>query len=575
MIIKGIATSPGKALGKVMIVQEIPKADPEQKRTVSKEEAISSVDSSVLELSETMKKLIDQYHTQGEHIKATLMETHYTMLRDRLFHDGIFKSIGEGYSAPAAVARSVEEQCRLLDSLGDSLIRERIDDFRDIGNQLICQIIGQNYPDLSNLKEEVILVARNLPPSLLANSNSKKIAGLLLGNGSRTSHVSILASNMGIPTVVGCGDISILENGKRIYLDAVAGQVTYNITADEIAFAKKEIEKYHDRMLKLQMFTQTAGCTADGVRVHVLGNIMDTSTTDKLIQDGADGVGLFRTEFLYMNRDKLPSEDEQFAIYKNIAEKLGSKPLTVRTMDIGGDKEVKSLSLPSEANPFLGYRAIRICLDKTDILTDQLRAALRASVYGNVKIMFPMISNMDELDRALEIFEQVKKELLHDNLPFDKNVQVGIMVEVPSVAVMANQYIQKIDFFSIGSNDLTQYTLAVDRLNEKISNLYDYFNPGVLTLIANIIHICNHAGKICSLCGEMAADKLALPLLLGFGLRNFSVNPSSILMVKNLLSMCDTNKLGVLAQKALEMESAGQVRSMVQNYLSDQYQSWL
>ena len=575
MRIKGIAVSPGKALGKAMLVQEVPKIDLEQKRTVSEQETVSSVKFAVLEISEEFKRLIDQYNIQGESVKATIMETHYTMLTDKLFHKGIYKAIGEGYSAPAAVARSMEEQCRLLDSLGDSFMRERIDDIRDIGNRLICRLIGQSYPDLSALEEEVILVADNLPPSLLANSDAKKIAGLLLATGSKTSHVCILASNMEIPMVAGCGNLSMIENGKMIYLDAVVGEATYDIAEDEILSAKKKIKEYYDRMLQLQTFGGTTGCTTDGVRVQVLGNIMDASITEKLTQDGADGVGLFRTEFLYMNRDKLPAEDEQFAIYRNIAEKFGAKPLTVRTMDIGGDKEVKSLSLPKEANPFLGYRAIRICLDRTDILVDQLRAGLRASAYGTIKIMFPMISSMDELDKTLEIFAQVKADLSRDNIPFDPKVQVGIMVEIPSVAVMAHQYIQKVDFFSIGSNDLTQYTLAVDRMNEKISDLYDYFNPAVLTLIANVIRVCNRVGKTCSLCGEMGADKLALPLLLGFGLRNFSVNPPSVLMMKNLLSMCDTRKAEILAEKALELENAGQVKNLVRGYLSDQYLSWL
>lgn len=575
MLQKGIGASRGKALGKALMVQEPPKITADIKRVCSEEESIQKTDAAILAVRSHMETLEAKYLDNKEDLKLEITQMQKAMVTDSLFYKNICRHIAGGSSAESAVWQSVEEQCQALEAIGDAYLAERAEDFKDVGNRLVCQIMGISYPDVSTLDHEVILVGENIPPSLLVNGDGEHIKGLLLTKGSRTAHVCILAANMGIPAVVGCQKVDGLLEGETVFLDGNIGYARYGMNQDELDASLREVESYQEETRMLLAFRDKEAVTQNGVRVEVLANIMDANGTDKLLEAGADGVGLFRTEFLYMDRKKLPLEAEQFSIYKSAAKKLGELPLTIRTMDIGGDKEVEALNLPKEENPFLGYRAIRICLDQREIFTQQLRAILRAGAYGTVKLMFPMISSMEELDQALRMLEEVKGDLQREGEPCDPHILVGMMVEVPSVAVMASQFIRKVDFFSIGSNDLTQYLLAVDRQNEKVADLYDYFHPGVLAMIANTIRACDEAGKPCSLCGEMASDPLAIPLLLGMGLRKFSVNPSSVLMVKYLLSLSHTEILKELAEKALTAESGAQVKQMVRDALGDTFGLWL
>ncbi|CUX38384.1 phosphoenolpyruvate--protein phosphotransferase [Clostridium sp. C105KSO13] len=570
MVRKGITAFDGKVVGKALVIQEPPKVNPETKRTGTEAEVVTSVKQAIAEIAKDMEHKIARYQGLDATMKLDIVNMQKTMLTDQVFLDNIQNAVHEGYNAEASVYRCVKEQCDMLESLGDSYLAERAEDFRDVGNRLIYEILGIHSFDLSVLEQDVILVGENIPPSLLADGDEKHIKGMLMTKGSKTAHVCILAANMGIPSLVGCVDVEGLKDGENIFLDASTGSVRYGLSEQEIVEAKQDVLQYQDELRVMRNYKYKAAETKDGTRIQLLANIVDISGIQRMLEVGADGVGLFRTEFLYMNKQNLPTEMEQFSIYKSVAQKLTPMPVTIRTMDIGGDKEVESLHLAKEENPFLGYRAIRICLNQTEILREQLRAILRASVYGKIQIMFPMISCMEELDQVLQILAEVKEELKKEGVAFDQEVPTGMMVEVPSVAVMAEHFIKKVDFFSIGSNDLTQYTVAVDRQNEKISGLYDYFHPAVLSLIQNTIQACHKTKKPCSLCGEMAADIQAIPLLLGMGLRKYSVNPSSVLKVKKILANCSEKQAEKLASTACEAYSATAVRKLINEMSGDE-----
>ena len=374
---------------------------------------------------------------------------------------------------------------------------------------------------------------------------------------------------------MGCSGIEDIKNEEMLFLDGITGEVAWNMDQDTLQKAEADTVQYQEKQHILRRYANKKGMTGDGVPVQVLANIMDAEAAVKALDYGAEGVGLFRTEFLYMGTRKLPTEEEQFLVYKKAAETMKERPLVIRTMDIGGDKETEALQLPKEENPFLGYRAIRICLDRKELFVTQIKAILRAGIYGNIQIMFPMISCMEELEQALVCVEQAKNELDKEQMQYNAHIPVGMMVEVPSVAVMASAFIKKVDFFSIGSNDLTQYTLAVDRQNENIASLYDYFDPAVLTLIRGTIEACKNEGKECSVCGEMAADPLAIPVLLGMGLKKFSVNPSMVPLVKHLLSVIRFEDFQALSLKLLSAEGRAQIKKAIRSILSEEYQSWL
>lgn len=573
MVLKGVAASPGKAAGNILVIQDIPEYDREEKSTAAAQESIRRVDEAIDELNCEMESLGKRLSAAGDDMKAAMVQMHAAMLTDKILRTEIEKEINRGYSPPAAVARAAYRQQKLLLSLNDTLMKERAQDVKDVSKRLICRLTGQTYPDLSDLRREAIIVSDNLLPSMLTSANGK-VKGLIMAKGSKTSHVAILAANMGIPAVLGCASIENLHDGEFVFLDAVSGTVYSGLSDEKIRWARGEDVQYRSKLDRLSVWKNRKSVTKDGKRIHVLANIMDASVTDQLMENGADGVGLFRTEFLYMNRETMPNEDEQFVIYQNVAKKLKGRPLTIRTMDIGADKTASCLKMEKEENPSLGYRAIRICLDRPEILKVQLAAALRASVFGKIKIMFPMISGTEELDRALEILNDVKAELEKKEIPFDKNVPVGIMIEVPSAAVLADKLVGKADFFSIGSNDLTQYTLAADRLNGRVSHLYSHLNPAVLRLIRNTIDTANKNGKTCSVCGEMAADPAALPILIGMGLKNISVNPPSVLLMKNLIGLSDQSRLAVLAERAVEAETPQQVLALVKDTVSQEYKNW-
>ncbi len=463
-------------------------------------------------------------------------------------------------SAISKVMKRKEEELSLVDN---AYLKLRSKDIKDVTNKLIRKALGIKEIDLSKLDTDTILVSYEIAPSVLLSNNLEHIKGIVSEIGGKTSHVAILASSLGIPSVFGIKDISkTLNDGELIYVNGNEGYIENNLVSTDINIIKDKIKK--EEMLKdsLACMLDRETLTKDEKKLEVTANAGDMSELDNILKVNSDGIGLFRSEFLFLNRSTEPEEDYLFNIYKSFAEKLLGKPLIIRTLDIGGDKKCPYIDIKDEQNPFLGYRALRYCLNNKEFFKVSLRAILRASYYGNVMIMYPFVSSLEEIWKANEILNEAKMELASKNIPFNKDIKVGIMVEIPSVAVMADMLIDEVDFFSIGTNDLIQYTVAVDRLNPTVSNLYDFYNPGVIRLIKNTIDSAkNKKDKFVGMCGEMAADPLAIILLVGLGLHEFSVNSSMVLKVKKLISMIDSEEAKKIVDIVLTLKTAKEIET--------------
>ena len=462
-----------------------------------------------------------------------------------------------------AITKVMKRKAEELSLVDNAYLKERSKDIEDVTNKLIRKALGIKEVDLSILTEDTILVSEEIPPSVLLSNNIDHVKGIVSEIGGKTSHVAILASTLGIPSVFGIKEISkTLTDGELIYVNGNEGFIENNLTDTNINAIKEKIKKEELLKASLQEMKDKESLTKDNKSLEITANAGDLSELDKLLEVNSDGIGLFRTEFLFLNRSTAPEEDYLFNVYKTFAEKLNGKPLIIRTLDIGGDKKCPYIDIGEEQNPFLGYRAIRYCLDNKEFFKVSLRAILRASNYGNVMIMYPMISSLEEVYKANEILDEAKRELASKNIPFNKNIKVGIMIEVPSAAVISDILIDEVDFFSIGTNDLIQYTVAVDRLNPTVSNLYSFYNPGVIRLIKKTIDSSrDKKDKFVGMCGEMAADPLAIILLVGLGLHEFSVNASMVLKVKKLISMIDSKEAEEIANKVLTLKTAKEVEA--------------
>ncbi len=454
----------------------------------------------------------------------------------------------------------------MIANLDDEYLRERVADLRDIAKRWMNNILGVEVIDLGNLPAETVIVAKDLTPSDTAQMDLQNVKGFVTEIGGRTAHSAIMARSLEVPAVVGTKEImGSLVSGQTIIVDALTGDVIVNPTEEEITTYTEKRDKYLADKEELRKLAKEEAITKDGHRVSTWANIGSPNDLDGVLRNGADGVGLYRTEFLFMNNDRLPSEDEQFAAYKEVAERMEGKPVTIRTMDIGGDKALPYMKLPHEDNPFLGYRALRVCLDRKDMFKTQLRALLRASAFGQVKIMFPMVINLTEVRKSKALLEECKAELRAEGVAFDENVKVGIMIETPATAFRARQFAEEVDFFSIGTNDLTQYTLAVDRGNENISELYDTYNPAVLQAIKFAIDGAHEAGITISMCGEFAGDETATELLLGLGLDAYSMSAISIPKIKRNLINSSYADSKILAEEALKLDTAAEIRARIKN----------
>lgn len=489
------------------------------------------------------------------------------MLQDPEYSGAIKELIrSEARNAEWAVQKVTNKFLELFASMDNEYIRERAADLRDVSNRLLRHLLGISTQSLSEMTEKVILIAYDLTPSDTAQLDRDKVVGIVTQIGGRTSHSAIMARSMEIPAVVGLQDlVETIKPGEFVIVDGSEGKVFVNPAEDLIHLYQEKQLNYATQRQELKKLVHQPSITPDGVQVELVANIGNPQDGLAAVANGAEGIGLYRTEFLYMGRSELPSEEEQFEAYKAVTVMFGKDhPVVIRSLDIGGDKELPYLEMPKEMNPFLGYRAIRLSLDQTDIFRTQLRTILRASAYGNIKLMYPMIATLEELRGANIVLEAVKQELLAEAIAFNKDMEVGIMVEIPAVAVMADRFAKEVDFFSIGTNDLIQYTMAADRTNETVSYLYQPFNLAVLRLIRGVIEAAHKAGKRVAMCGEMAGDVTALPILLGPGLDEFSMSASSVLPARALVRQLPMQKAQTIAEAVLEMEDPLEIERFVQ-----------
>ncbi|HIP76518.1 MAG TPA: phosphoenolpyruvate-protein phosphotransferase PtsI, partial [Psychromonas hadalis] len=517
---------------------------------------------STAQLEVIMQKALE---TLGEE-KAGIFEAHIMLLEDA--EEEVKDLIKEdNMSVDFAIHTFFEGYAEMQEQLDDPYLRERAADTRDIGGRLLKNALGINIVNLSDIQEDVIIVANDLTPSETAQINLDKVHGFITDIGGRTAHTSIMARSLEIPAIVGTGDItSRVQEGDFLILDAINNKIFINPSHEELAKAKELRAEFIAEKEELAQLKDLPAETLDGHHVEIGANIGSVKDTAGANRNGAECIGLYRTEFLFMDRDKLPTEDEQFAAYKEVVEAMEGKPCIIRTMDIGGDKDLPYLNLPTEMNPFLGWRAIRICFDRPEIMNPQLRALLRASVYGRIRIMFPMIISVEEVRKLKEILDVLRAELTAEGKAFDDAMEIGVMIETPAAATIAHHLIKEVDFFSIGTNDLTQYTLAVDRGNEQISAMYNPMTPSVLTLIKQVIDASHAAGKWTGMCGELGGDERATLLLLGMGLDEFSMSSISIPVVKKIIRSVNFSEAKALADKALSVATADEIEHLVNEF---------
>ena len=569
-MISGIPASPGIVFGKALVLKE--------EKIVLDTQKIkdSQIDAEIARFYEGRSAAVEQlnsikdraYASLGEE-KAAIFEGHLMILEDEELEEEIIDYLRSNHVNAAVAANVViDQQVAMLSEIDDEYLKERAGDIRDIGNRLIKNILGMHIVDLGEINEEVILVAYDLTPSETAQLNLDKVLGFVTDIGGRTSHTSIMARSLELPAIVGTNNVTELVNtGDFLILDALNNVVYVNPSQEDIQRLKALQAKLADEKAELAKLKDLPALTLDGHRVDVVANIGTIRDIEGAERNGAEGVGLYRTEFLFMDRDQLPTEEEQFIAYKDVVEAMNGNLVILRTMDIGGDKELPYLNLPKEMNPFLGWRAIRIALDRREILNAQLRAVLRASAYGRLAVMFPMIISVEEIRALKSVIEELKVELRNEGKDFDENIQIGVMVETPSAAVNAKFLAKEVDFFSIGTNDLTQYTLAVDRGNELISHLYNPMSPSVLSLIKQVIDASHAEGKWTGMCGELAGDENATILLLGMGLDEFSMSAISVPRIKKLIRNVNYQDAKLLAEKALQQPTAAEIDRLVADFL--------
>ena len=562
---KGTGASPGIALGRALVIEHSELVI--EKKTIENiDKEIQKLESAVKVSKEELTKVKEKALAElGEH-EAEIFEAHLLVLEDpELIGSAISKIRDEKVNADYALNEIKEMFVAMFESMDNEYMRERAADIKDVTNRVLRHILGIKVVDLAGLDEEVVLIAHDLTPSDTATMNKNMVLGFLTDIGGRTSHTAIMARTLEIAAVVGLNDITKkVKDGDYIVFNGDTGEVIVNPdeeTKAKYASLKEEFEEYRK---SLELLKGQASITTDGRHVELAGNIGSPNDVEGLIKNDAEGVGLYRTEFLYMDKeDSFPTEEEQYEAYKAVLEGMNNKPIVIRTLDIGGDKELPYFEMEAEMNPFLGYRAIRLCLDRKDIFKTQLRALYRASVHGKLRIMFPMISSLEELLDAKEVIKEVLKELDAENIAYSNDVEIGMMIEIPSAAVISDVLAKHVDFFSIGTNDLIQYTCAVDRMNQKISHLYNQFNPAVLRLIKMVIDNAHKEGKWVGMCGESAGDQRMIPILLGFGLDEFSMSPISILPARKLITSLSYADMQKFADEVLAMGTAKEIKEYV------------
>lgn len=563
-IFRGIPVSPGVCRGKILVLGK-PHGDTIQRTEIAEEDIPSELKRFEQALVDTRQQVLEVQRQLTEGLgagDAAIFDAHLLVLEDPSLIDEVTKLIRtEKVTAGYAFQQVVEKYIKTLSSIGDDYLRERATDMRDVAGRTLDNLVGRETNlDLRNLKEPCIIISYDLTPSQTAQMNKNMVLGFATDIGSRTSHTAIMARSMRIPAVVGLHHASHeIPNGSYVLLDGFNGQIVVNPTDQTLFEYGQLVKKRVSLEEKLRDTLEKPAVTLDGIPVVLSANVEQASDTESVLASGAEGVGLFRTEYLYINREVLPNEEEQFQAYYEVANALKPAPVIIRTLDLGGDKFLSHLNVPQEMNPFLGWRAIRFCLQEREIFRVQLRAILRASAVGNVKMMYPMISGLDELNQANALLEESKAELRKEGVPFDENLEVGAMIEIPSAAIAAESLAKRVKFFSVGTNDLIQYSLAVDRLNERIAHLYEPTHPAILRLIKMTADAGAKHGVWTGVCGEMAGDPVLTPLLLGLGVTELSAAPGAVPQIKYLIRRLKMTEARELADFALNCESASEI----------------
>lgn len=567
-MLRGIGTSKGIGIGKALIIHKCKNAVSRVKIKDTEAEVDKfneAVDKFIQETNELVDKLSQKLN--GDDKNALVLKNQEYLIRDPEFTSGVISAItNDKLNAEAAVEDTCEMLKNIFLSFNNDTMTQRVADIEDMKQRLIAIMQGQKHIDLTKLSDNTVIIADEIPPSMTANMDTEHIAGIISEKGGDTSHASILARALEIPAVLSVKDIcSKIAEGEEVIVDGAYGEVFVNPTPITLKIYNKKKKAYDERVKELKKYIDKQTVTRDGRKVMLAANIGNADEAAKAVKAGAEGVGLFRTEFLFMNKQALPTEEEQYNEYKKAAVVLDGRQLTIRTLDIGGDKDIPYMGLTKELNPFLGYRAIRFCLDRVDIFTTQLRAVLRASAYGNIRIMIPMITSVTEVQAVKKIINGICRDLDKKDIKYDKDIKIGVMIETPAAAIMADVLAHEVDFFSIGTNDLTQYTLAVDRGNENVAYLYSALNPAVIRSIKHIIECAHNAGIEAGMCGEAAADERMIPLLLNFGLDEFSVTVSRVLETRKEIASWSSKEVKEITENVMNYSEEKEVS----NYLSD------
>ncbi len=562
-MIKGKGISKGIGFGKVFIFEK-------RKRKIKK--VIVENSENELEKFKTalnkVEKEIEETIQQSSGTEKEIMNAYLMILKDPTLiieTENLIKNLK--YNAEYAIEEGFNKIIEMFKKINDEYMAERAKDIIDIKEKLLDKILKDENIKLNKLPQNIIIVAKELTTSETAKLDFKNVSGIITEIGGVNSHTAIMARTHSIPLITEIHNINeIFNNEQYICMNGSTGEIFINPTKEEENNLLEQQKLIEEEKNKLEEYKNKETKTKDGFKVELASNIGIPSDVEKVIESTAEGIGLFRTEFLYMDNEKMPTEEEQFLSYKEVAEKMQGKPVIIRTLDVGGDKEIKYLNLPKEENPFLGFRAIRICLANIEMFKIQLRAILKASAYGNISIMIPMISSIEELSKTKQIVEECKKELQEKNIKFKKDIKLGIMIEIPSTAIMAEQFAKECDFFSIGTNDLIQYTVAVERGNEKISNLYSKYNPAVIRLIKMAIDGAHKEGIFCGMCGEVAGDSKFIPILVGMGLDEFSMNSNKILQARKVITNLEKKQCEKLVENIIKLDSSNKIKEELENF---------
>lgn len=568
-LIKGIAASDGVAIAKAYLLVEPDLTFDKNEKVTDVEGEVAKFNNAIEASKVELTKIRNNAEVQLGADKAAIFDAHLLVLDDPELIQPIQDKIkNENANAASALMDVTTQFVTIFESMDNEYMKERAADIRDVSKRVLSHILGVELPNPSMIDESVVIVGNDLTPSDTAQLNKEFVQGFATNIGGRTSHSAIMSRSLEIPAIVGTKSITQeVKQGDMIIVDGLNGDVIVNPTEDELIAYQDKRERYFADKKELQKLRDADTVTVDGVHAELAANIGTPNDLPGVIENGAQGIGLYRTEFLYMGRDQMPTEEEQFEAYKEVLEAMDGKRVVVRTLDIGGDKELSYLNLPEEMNPFLGYRAIRLCLAQQDIFRPQLRALLRASVYGKLNIMFPMVATINEFREAKAILLEEKENLKNEGHDISDDIELGIMVEIPATAALADVFAKEVDFFSIGTNDLIQYTLAADRMSERVSYLYQPYNPSILRLVKQVIEASHKEGKWTGMCGEMAGDETAIPLLLGLGLDEFSMSATSILKARRQINGLSKNEMTELANRAVDCATQEEVIELVNNYV--------